>query len=59
MAPVSSNLGRCWHGYLVLKMTSEDYAAQTGFVFMLPHNPGNCLHTMGNAQDQVLGTEKF
>ena len=40
-------------------MTSKYYAAHMVFVFVPPHNPGNYPPTMGNAQDQALGTEKF
>ena len=28
-------------------------------MFVPPHNPGNYLPTMGNSQEQALGTEKF
>ena len=48
-----------WHGHLDLKMTSKYYESQTGFDFVPPHNPGDYPPTMGNPQDQALGTEKF
>ena len=31
----------------------------TGFAFVLPHNPGNYPKSIGSAQEQALGTEKF
>ena len=40
-------------------MTAEEYKAQTGFAFVLPQNPGSYPQTMGNAQEQVIGTENF
>ena len=30
-----------------------------GLEFVPPHNPSNYLPTIGNTQDQALGTEKF
>ena len=53
---VSSNLGGGQHGHLVLKMTSEEYAAHTGFAFVPLHNPSNYLPIIGNTQKQGLGT---
>ena len=32
---------------------------QTGFAFVLPHNPGEYPQIMGSSQEQALGTEKF
>ena len=58
-ASVFLNLGGVRQGHLVLTMTSKEYAAQTGFAFVPPHNPSNYPPTMGNAQEQALGTEKF
>ena len=46
-----SNIRGGWYGHLVLKMTSKDYAAQTGFAFVPPHNPVNYPPTTGNVQD--------
>ena len=43
----------------MLMMTEEDYAEQTGFAFVLPHNPGDYPQSMGSAQEQALGTENF
>ena len=54
-ASVSSNLRGGRHVHLGLKMTSEEYASQTGFAFVPPHNSGNYLSTMKNSQDQALG----
>ena len=59
MVYVLSNLGGGRHGHLTLTMTSKDYTAKTGFVFVPPHNPGNYPPTLGNTQDQSYGTEKF
>ena len=56
---MSSNVGGGWHGHIALKVTSEEYVAQTGFSFLPPHNLGNYPPTTGNAQDQALRTEKF
>ena len=56
-ASVSLNLGGGRHGHPALTMTSKDYASQTGFLFVMLHNPGDYPHTMVNAQDQALGTE--
>ena len=33
--------------------------AQTGFMFVPLHNPGDYPPTMGTAQEQVIETEKF
>ena len=38
---VSLNLGEGRHGHLALMLTIGKYTAQTGFVFVPPHNPGN------------------
>ena len=59
VASVLPNLGGGRHRYLTLPITSEDYKSQTGFSFVLPHNPGNYPPTIGNSQDQTLGTENF
>ena len=32
---------------------------QIGFAFVPPHNPGDYPQSMGSAQEQALGTEKF
>ena len=58
-ASVASNLGGGRHGHLALTMTAKYYRAQSGFAFVLPHNPGNYPYTMGNAQEQALRNEKF
>ena len=58
-ASVSSNLGGGRHGHLAWTTTSKEYAAQTGFAFVPPHNPEKFPPNMGNAQEQVLGTDKF
>ena len=56
---VSSNLGGGQHGHLALTMTSKDYSAWTGFVFVPPQNLVYYPPNTENAQDQALGTEKF
>ena len=53
------NLRGGLNGHLTLTMTAEDYMAQRVHAFVPPHNPGNYPPTMGTAQDQVLGTERF
>ena len=58
-ASVASNHGGGQHGHLALTMTDTDFRAQTGFAFVTPHNPGDYPQSMGNAQEQALGTEKF
>ena len=40
-------------------MTAKEYMEQTGFAFVPPHNPGDCPQSMGSAQEQATGTEKF
>ena len=40
-------------------MTSNDYAAYTGFEFVPLHNPGNYSPKMGKDKNQALRTEKF
>ena len=57
VASVLSNLVGGCNGHLAPTITSENYAAQMGFVFVTPHHPRNYPATMVNAQDQVLGTE--
>ena len=56
---MASNLGGGQNGQFTLTMTSKEYRAQTGFAFLPPHKPGNYTHSMGNAQEKVLGTEKL
>ena len=46
-------------GVCVLKPWRSEYAAQTSFTFVLPHNPEDYPPTMGKAQDQALRTQKF
>ena len=58
-ASVPSNLGRGQHWHLVLAMTSVEYMEQTGLAFVPPHNPDDYSQSMGSAQKQSLGTEKF
>ena len=57
-ASVASNLGRGQNGHLTLTMTSEDYLTYMGYVFVLPHKPGNHPPTMATAQEQALGTKR-
>ena len=59
VAYVLLNLGGGRHGNLTLAVASNEYAAQTGFVFVPPHNPGGYSQTKRNAQEQALGNEKF
>ena len=49
-AYVASNLGGGQHGHLALTMTAKEYRAQTRFVLLLPHNPGDYPQSMGNSQ---------
>ena len=58
-ASTASNLRGGRHRHLMLKMVSEEYMEQTGYAFLLPHNPGNYPPTMGTAQKQALRTESF
>ena len=58
-ASVASNLGGDRHGHLALTMTAEEYTEKTGFAFVPPYNPGDYPQSMGSAQEQALGTEKF
>ena len=58
-ASVVSNLVGGWHRHLALTMISEEYMAQTGYTFLPPHNPRNLQSTMGTAQEQEIGTERF
>ena len=58
-ASVALNLRGGRHGHLILTMAAEDYMEQTGYAFVPPQNPGNYLPTMGTAQDQAFGTERF
>ena len=56
---LASNLRGVRHWHLALTMTDEEYRAQTGFAFVPPYNPGDYPQSMGNAQEQALGTENF
>ena len=56
---MASNLGGGRDGLLALTMTYEEYKIQTVFAFGTPHNPGDYPQSMGNTQEQALGTEKF
>ena len=58
-ASVASNQGGGQHGHLALTMTAYEYRSHTGFAFVPPHNPGDYPQSMGSAQEQALGTEKF
>ena len=58
-ACAASNLRGGWHRHLILTMSSEEYMEQTGYAFVLPHNPGDYPPTMGTAQNQALITESF
>ena len=58
-ASVALNLGGGRHVHLELNMTTEDYLAQTGHVFVLLLNPYNYPPMMGTTQEQVLGTRRF
>ena len=58
-ASVPSNLRGGRHRHLALTITAEEYRTQKGFTSVPPHNPGNYPQSMGNAQEQALGTEKF
>ena len=58
-ASVASNLGGGRHGKLTLTMTDKDYMEQIGFAFLPPQNSCNFPQSMGSAQEQALGTEKF
>ena len=59
MAYVVSNLRGDWHRHLVMTMTSTEYMEQSGFTFVPTHNPGKYSQSVGSAQEQALGTEKF
>ena len=54
-----SKIGGGRHKQLALTMTSDEYAAHMGFAFVPSHNSGNYPPTIGNAQEQAPGTEKF
>ena len=49
-ASVASNPGGGWHRHLALRMTSEEYMAQTGCAFVPPNDPGNYPPTVGTVQ---------
>ena len=59
LAPVALNLRVGRHRHFNLTMIAEDYIAQTGYKFVTLHNPGDYPPTMGTAQEQALGTERF
>ena len=48
-----------WHVHLTLTLTVKDYLAHTIHAFVPPHNPANYPLTMGTAQEQGLGNERF
>ena len=54
---VALNIRGGRHGHLTLTMADEEYRAQTGFTFVPSYNTGNYPQSMGNAQEQALGTE--
>ena len=58
-AYVASNFRGGRHEDLMLMMTSEEYKTQTIFLFVPMHNPGDYPQSIGNVQEQALGTEKF
>ena len=58
-ASVASNFGGVRHGHLGLMMMADKYMEQTVFAFVPPHIPGKYPQSMGSAQEQALGTEKF
>ena len=58
-ASVASNLGGGRHRHCVMLMTAKEYTEQIGFAFVPLHNPGNYPQSIGSAQEQALGTEKF
>ena len=47
-ASVAPNLCRGHHGHLELIIIAKDNLAQTGHVFVPPHNPGDWLAYNGN-----------
>ena len=49
-ASVALNLVGDRHRNLAVKMRANDYRAQTGSVFVPPHNPGEYPQSMGSAQ---------
>ena len=55
-ASVASNLGGVFHGHLTLTMSSEEYTAQMGYVFV-PYNPSDNLPPMGTTKEQALRNE--
>ena len=56
---VALNLRGGRHGHLALTMTAEEYRAYMLFSFVPLRNSGEYPHSMGNSQEQVLGTEMF
>ena len=56
---VDLNLRGGRHGHLGMKITAEDYREHTGFAFVPSHNPDDYPNSMGYAQEQAPGTEKF
>ena len=45
--------------HLALKIKAEEYMEQIRSAFVLPYNPCKYPQSMGNSQEQALGTEKF
>ena len=59
VASVALKLRGGRHRHLTLTMTAKEYTEQTEFAFVPPNNPGDYPQSMGSAQEQALGTEKF
>ena len=59
VASIAPNLDGGCHDYLALKMTVEDYLAQTCHLFSPLHNQGYLPPIKGTTQEQKLGTERF
>ena len=58
-ASIVLNLVGGHNRHLALTITVKEYMEQTGYVFVPLLNPGDYPPTMGTAQEQVLGTERF
>ena len=58
-APMALNLRGDRNVHLTLTTIAEEYMAQTVYMFVPPNNPDNFPPIMGNAQEKVLGTERF
>ena len=56
---VASNLGGGQHRHLALTITTKDYMAHMGYVFVPSHNPISYHPMMVTAQEQALRTERF